>query len=76
MLGAWGIVNGVGFVVAAVLLSRGRPKIVRLARLLVVAHLVFSAIKIVGYGETEALVIVVVDLVILGLLHLATQTRH
>ena len=72
-LGVWGIANGVAFIVVAVLLRHARPKIIRIAQLLVVAHLVFSAIKIAGYGETEAVAIVVVDLAILALLEFSTR---
>lgn len=69
VLGAWALAMGVGFVLAAV---RLRPSVsVRALRLtvgLIVAHIVFSAIKIVGYSETEVVTFLAVDVVVLALL--------
>lgn len=73
ILGLWAMTCGVGFVVSAFLLGHG-PKIVRAVRILIGAHLVFSVIKIAG-GESEVMVMVVADLVILALLHAVTRAR-
>lgn len=75
VLGAWALVNGIGFLVVAILLGQARPEVVRITRLLILAHLLFSAIKIVGYGETEGVGIAAVDLAILALLHVGTRVR-
>lgn len=69
VLGAWALTMGVGFVLAAV---RLRPPVsaraLRLTVGLIVAHVVFSVVKIVGYSETEAVTFLAVDVVVLALL--------
>lgn len=74
-LGVWGFANGAGFLAASVLLGRRRPEHFRLARWLIVAHLAFSAIKILGFDETEVFGIVIADLVALALLRDRARTR-
>lgn len=73
-LGVWAFGTGIGFLATALLLDRG-PHMVRLARIVIYAYLLFSAIKIVGYGETEVVGMVAVALLILVLLHIGTRSR-
>jgi hypothetical protein len=75
LLAAWAYANGIGLAAVAVLLGRGGTGIVRAAWALIGAYLVFSAIKIVGYGETEVVGMVVVSLIAAGLLRLGTRSR-
>ena len=62
---------GVGFVAVAVRL--GAPGTLRIAGGLVVAHIVFGLVKLVGYEETESLGIFVADIVLLALLALTSR---
>ena len=43
---------------------------------LVLAHVAFGLVKLVGYGETEALGLFAVDLLILAVLGLASRSRR
>lgn len=67
--GAWAVAMGVGFVLSA---ARLRPPVsvgaLWLTVSLLVAHVVFSLVKIIGYSESEAVTFLVVDVVVLGLL--------
>ncbi len=62
---------GLGMVAVAVRL--GAPRTIRIAVGLVLAHVVFGLVKLVGYGETEALGLFGVDLVILAVLAAASR---
>lgn len=74
LLAAWAYANGIGFVAVAVLLGRRSPAIVRAAWALIGAYLLFNAIKLVGYGETEVVGMIVVTLVAAGLLRAGTRS--
>ncbi len=74
-LAAWAFLGAVGSVAVAVLLGRGRSLYVQAAVWLVLAHVVFGAIKLFGYQESEALGFFAVDAVILLLLWLGTRPR-
>ena len=74
-LAAWALIVGIGAVVVAVLLGRRSPVYVKAATWLVIAHLVFGAIKLFGYQETEALGFFAFDLLILALLWLGGRSR-
>lgn len=67
--GVWAVTMGAAFVVTAVRLGR-RPstRAIGAAAGLVAVHVVFSLIKLVGYAETEVVVLLAVDAVILALL--------
>ncbi|MDQ3371243.1 MAG: hypothetical protein M3482_00780 [Actinomycetota bacterium] len=71
VVAAWALAMGLGMVAVAVRL--GAPGTMRIAVGLVLAHVVFGLVKLVGYGETEALGLFGVDLVILAVLAAASR---
>ena len=74
VVAAWALAMGLGMVAVAVRL--GAPGTMRIAVGLVLAHVVFGLVKLVGYGETEALGLFGVDLVILAVLAAASRSRR
>lgn len=64
---AWSLSLAVGYLVAAVRLGDGARTSRRLALGLVLVHIVFNVVKLVGYDETEVVTFMAADLVILGL---------
>jgi len=74
-IAAWAFLTALGSVVVAVLLGRGSSLYVHAAVWLVLAHIVFGAIKLFGYQESEALGFFAVDAVILLLLWLGSRSR-
>lgn len=71
VLAGWALAMGAGFVAVGVRL--GSPRTLRIAAGLLLAHIVFGLIKLVGYDETEALGLFVVDLILLALLALTLR---
>jgi hypothetical protein len=74
VVAAWALAVGLGMVAVAVRL--GAPGTMRIAVGLVLAHVAFGLVKLVGYGETEALGLFGVDLVILAVLAAASRPRR
>ena len=74
VVAAWALAMGLGMVAVAVRL--GAPGTMRIAVGLVLAHVAFGLVKLVGYGETEALGLFGVDLVILAVLATASRSRR
>ena len=60
----------------AVAVRLGAPGTMRMAFGLVLAHVAFGLVKLVGYGETEAVGFFAVDLLILAVLALASRPRR
>lgn len=73
VIGAWALAMGLGMVAVAVRL--GAPGTMRMAFGLVLAHIAFGLVKLVGYGETESVGIFAVDLLVLAALGLASRPR-
>lgn len=68
-LGGWAMTMGIGLLFAVARLGQSASlRAVRLTAALVGAHIVFSVIKLIGYGESEVVTVLAVDFVILGLL--------
>jgi hypothetical protein len=65
---------GLGMVAVAVRL--GAPGTMRIAVGLVLAHVAFGVVKLVGYGETEAVGFFAVDLLILAVVTAANRSRR
>lgn len=72
---AWSLVMSIGYVVAGVLLRPGRGKVYWFAIGLVLLHLVFGLVKLIGYQEYESWPFFVVDVVILVSLLLSRRPR-
>jgi hypothetical protein len=68
MIAAWAMGMAIGYLAAAIALGRLTLRIVQATAGLVSLHILFNVIKVVGYGEAEALPMIAVDLLILGLL--------
>lgn len=73
VVAAWALAMGLGLVAVAVRL--GAPGTMRIAVGLVLAHIAFGLVKLVGYGETESVGIFAVDLLILAVLAAASRSR-
>lgn len=73
VIAAWALTMGLGMVAVAVRL--GAPGTMRIAVGLVLAHVAFGLVKLVGYGETEAVGMFGVDLLILVVLAAASRSR-
>lgn len=71
----WSMTVAVGYLVVAVRLGDRTRRTRWLARGFVLAHIAFGLVKLVGYGETEALAFFAVDLLLLGLLALDRPGR-
>lgn len=69
----WSLAMGVGFLYCAVRLGDGTRRTLQLARGLVLAHVAFNLVKLVGYGESEAVTFFVIDAVLLGVLALVRR---
>jgi len=74
VVAAWALAMGLGM--GAVAVRLGAPGTMRIAVGLVLAHVIFGLVKLVGYGETEALGLFGVDLVILAVLAAASRSRR
>ncbi len=74
VVAGWALAMGVGFIAAAIRLAA--PGTLRIATGLVLAHVVFGSVKLVAYGETEALVLFGADLLILAVLAAAARERR
>lgn len=74
VVAAWALAMGLGM--GAVAVRLGAPGTMRIAVGLVLAHVAFGLVKLVGYGETEALGLFGVDLVILAVLAAASRPRR
>lgn len=68
MIAVWAMGMAVGYLAAAIALGRATPRIVQATAGLVSLHILFNVVKVVGYGESEALPMIAVDLLVLGLL--------
>ncbi len=75
LVAAWSMTIAIGYLFVAVRLGDGTRHTLWLARGLVIAHLVFGLVKLVGYGETEGIIFMVLDLLILGLLAVTPRSR-
>ncbi len=64
----WSMIMALGYLYAAVRLGDGSARTHWLAAGFVIAHIVFGLVKYFGYGEQEAVVFFVADLLLLGLL--------
>lgn len=73
VIGAWALAMGLGMVAVAVRL--GAPGTMRMAYGLVLAHVAFGLVKLLGYGETESVGIFAADLLVLAVLAAASRTR-
>lgn len=71
-IAVWALLAGAGFVGVAVLIPRS-DTYVKAAYWLLLAHLLFGAIKLSGYQEKESLVFFAVDFAILGVLWLGRR---
>jgi FtsH-binding integral membrane protein len=66
----------VAYLVAALRLARHpSPRAVGVSAALVVAHIVFGMVKLIGYDETESVPFFVADLIILACLALSRRRR-
>ncbi len=73
VIGAWALAMGLGMVAVAVRL--GAQGTMRMAYGLVLAHVVFGLVKLLGYGETESVGIFAADLLVLAVLAVASRPR-
>jgi hypothetical protein len=73
---AWAFAMAVAFLALAVRLGGGEASVRRLAMRLLALHVVFGAVKIVGYDEPEAATFMAVDVLLLGLLSLPAVRRY
>ncbi len=73
VVAAWALAMALGMVAVAVRL--GAPGTMRIAVGLVLAHVAFGLVKLVGYGETESVGIFAFDLVLLAVLAAANRPR-
>ena len=73
VVAAWALAMGLGMI--AVAFRLGAPGTMRIAYGLVLAHVAFGLVKLIGYGETESLGIFVVDFLVLAVLALASRSR-
>ena len=71
----WAMATAVGFLVVAVGLGIGTRRRLRIARALLVSHLVFGLVKVVFYAERESATFVVLDLLLLALLAIRRRGR-
>ena len=67
-IAAWALVLAVGYLFAAARLGTPSREVLGIAIGVVVLHIAFNLVKLIGYRESEALVFLVVDLVLFGLL--------
>jgi hypothetical protein len=74
VVAAWALTMGLGMVAVAVRL--GAPGTMRIAVGLVLAYVAFGLVKLVGYGETEAVGMFGVDVLILAVLAAAGRSRR
>jgi hypothetical protein len=75
-VGGWAFAMAVAFLALAARLGGGEPAVRRLAMRLLALHVVFGAVKVVGYDEPEAATFVAVDVLLLGLLSLPAVRRY
>ncbi len=68
LTGAWGLALGAGNVFAGARLGGRRPALRKAALALVIGHLIFSAVKVMAFAETEAATFIAFDLLALALL--------
>ena len=68
LIGAWAFTIGVGNLYAGARLGHRTPAIHRAALMLIVSHILFGIIKVVGYDEQESATFIVIDLLALALL--------
>lgn len=73
VVAAWALTMGLGMVAVAV--GLGAPGTMRIAVGLVLAHVAFGLVKLVGYGETEVVGFFAVDPLILAVLAAASRSR-
>lgn len=71
LVAAWALGIFVGYLYMAVKLGDRTRRSVRIAQGFVLAHVVFGLVKLIGYGETSAVVFFAQDAVLLTLLALA-----
>lgn len=72
----WSALMSIGYIVAAVLLGRPDRRIVFAAIGLVLLHLAFGFVKLIGYNEVESVPFFAADLLILGLLGASLRTKR
>ena len=75
LVGAWSFALAGALIVAAVRLGVGSPRTAVVTSALLLVEIVFSFVKLLGYGEPEAVGFMAVDLVLLGLLAVAARRR-
>jgi hypothetical protein len=73
---AWAFAMAVAALAVAPRLGRRDPAARRFAMRLLALHLVFGAVKVVGYDELEAATFMAVDLLLLGLLSTRAVRRY
>ncbi len=66
-IGAWALVIGAGNLAVGARLGAGAPGLRHAAIALVAVHLLFGAVKVVGYDEAEAATFMVADVVLIAL---------
>lgn len=76
LVAAWSMAVAVGYLVVAVTLGDGTRRTLWLARGLVIAHIAFGLVKLIGYGETETVGFFAFDLLLLGLLAVGGRSRR
>lgn len=75
LVAAWSMLISLGYLYVAVKLGDRTNRTVYLAQGLVLAHVVFGLVKLIGYGETESIFFFAQDAVLLALLVVAGR-RH
>ena len=75
VVAVWSMVVALGYLSVAVRLGDGTRRTLRLAYGLVIAHIVFNLVKLVGYGETASFVFFALDAAIMGLLAAGRRSR-
>jgi hypothetical protein len=71
----WSLLLSIGYIAAGVLLRAGRDKVLWFAVALVLLHLVFGLVKLIGYQEYESLPFFAIDIAILVSLLLSRRSR-
>ena len=73
---AWSAALAICLMVAAARLGGGNRRVGRITGILLVGDILFSAVKLIGYDEPEAVVFMAVDLLLLALIALAVRRQR
>lgn len=76
LVALWSMVVSLGYLYCAVALGDRTTRTLRLAQGLVLAHVAFGLVKLIGYGEEESVVFFAQDAVLLALLAVAGRGRR